>query len=122
MLFRSPGQSLLLKALKEGKNVKADKERTFKEMESRYFEVKKVLSDKKSKFLKPYPFNSGYFMAFDTCGHSAEELRTYMLDKYGIGVINIADKTVRVAYCSVEIDNIEDLITVLFKAAEEIWN
>lgn len=117
-----PGQSLLLKALKEGKNVKADKERTFKEMESRYLEVKKVLREQKSKFLKPYPFNSGYFMAFDTCGHSAEELRTYMLEKYGIGVINIADKTVRVAYCSVEIDNIEDLITILFKAAEEIWN
>ncbi len=117
-----PGQSLLVKALKEGKNVNADKEVTFNEMKARYLEVKNILATKESKYLKPYLFNSGYFMAFDTTGHNAEELRVYLLEKYGIGVINIMNQTIRVAYCSVEKDNIADLINILFKAADELWN
>jgi Aspartate/tyrosine/aromatic aminotransferase len=117
-----PGQSLLLKALKEGKNVKTDKKATFSEMEGRYLEMKRVLSENKSKYLRPYLFNSGYFMSFDTMGRDAEELRTYLLDKYGIGVINIMGKTLRVAYCSVEKKDIENLIKVLFRAADELWN
>lgn len=117
-----PGQSLLLKALKEGKNVTSDKAATFKDMQERYAEVKRVLDETDSKYLKPYLFNSGYFMAFDTTGHDAEQLRVYLLEKYGIGVINIMNQTIRLAYCSVEKDNIKDLINTLFKAAEELWN
>lgn len=117
-----PGQSLLLKALKSGEKVQDDKKQIFEEMKGRYLEVKRVLGENKSRFLKPYPFNSGYFMAFDTSIHNAEELRVYLLDKYGIGIINIMNKTLRLAYSSVEKENIEDLIRIIFKAAEEVWN
>ncbi len=118
-----PGQSLLLDALKNGKNRARDKEKLFSEMKKRYDIVKKELEAyKDSTLLQPYPFNSGYFMAFDTLGHSAEELRRYLLDKYAVGAVSIFDKTFRVAYCSVEPEKIKDLISMIFKAAGELWN
>lgn len=118
-----PGQSLLLKALRDGKNRDNDKNYVYDEMKKRYLCVKDALVGKEnSTLLKPYPFNSGYFMAFDTLGHSAEELRVYLLDKYEAGTINIFNKTLRVAYCSVEADKIKDLIELIYKAAGELWS
>ncbi|MDY5908138.1 MAG: aminotransferase class I/II-fold pyridoxal phosphate-dependent enzyme [Bullifex sp.] len=117
------GQSLLLHAIKEGKNYLADKEKTFTEMEARYKVIREVLRDYEgSSLLKPYPFNSGYFMAFDTLGHSAEALRVYLLDKYQVGTINIQDRTLRVAYCSVEKEQLADLVAIIFRAAGELWS
>ena len=80
--------------------------------------VEKHLS---SSALTPYPFNSGYFMAFNTNGRNAEELRLYLLDKYQIGAINIMGKTLRLAYCSVEKEKIEDLVDMVYRGAEELW-
>ncbi len=67
------------------------------------------------------PFNSGYFMAF-TCSGSAEDLRLYLLDTYGIGTISIQDTYLRIAYSSVDIENIENLYDTLYKAAQEAWS
>lgn len=117
-----PGQSMLLKAYTDGVNVQSDKQRTSDEMRERYREIHKAVSKQPTTLLRAYPFNSGYFMAFDTQGHSAEELRTYLLDKYGIGTINIMDRTLRLAYCSVEKEDLEDLVNTLFKAAGELWS
>ncbi|HZJ88077.1 MAG TPA: aminotransferase class I/II-fold pyridoxal phosphate-dependent enzyme, partial [Sphaerochaeta sp.] len=117
-----PGQSLLLWAMERGKSYEADKEAVFVEMQNRYREVKRALIKyEDNTLLVPRPFNSGYFMSFATAG-SAEELRTYLLDRYQIGCINIADVTLRVAYCSVECDMIEELIDCIYQAAGEIWN
>ncbi len=92
-------------------------------MKARYTLVKEAVAKHEGdKNLTPYPFNSGYFMAFDTNGHSAEELRVYLLDKYGIGTINIMDKTLRLAYCSVEQESLEDLVDIVYKAAGELWS
>ena len=61
-------------------------------------------------------------MAFDTLGHSAEALRVYLLDKYQVGTINIQDRTLRVAYCSVEKEQLADLVAIIFRAAGELWS
>lgn len=117
-----PGQTLLLDAMKNGKHRDDDKDKLFKEMNLRYDIFKKELEKyKDSTLLRPYPFNSGYFMAFDTLGHSAEALRRYLLDEYGVGAVNIFDRTFRVAYCSVEPEKIKDLVALIYKAAGEIW-
>lgn len=116
-----PGQSLLLRA-KKGENYEKDKKELFSVIKERYEEVKRVLKKYEGNdLLTPYPFNSGYFMAFDTHNNSAEELRRYLLDKYQIGAINIFDRTFRLAYCSVEKENIESLIDCVYRAAEELW-
>ncbi|WP_320130483.1 aminotransferase class I/II-fold pyridoxal phosphate-dependent enzyme [uncultured Sphaerochaeta sp.] len=117
-----PGQSLLLNAMKNGKNYLQDKENTRLEMERRFHTLAKALKKyEDSDLLKPYPFNSGYFMAFK-CKGSSEKLRQYLLNEYQVGCINIQDTTLRLAYCSVENDKIPELIDLVFKAAGEAWN
>ena len=118
-----PGQSLLLKALTEGKSYNADKERLFSIISERYETIHKAIeAHKDCKVLRPYSFNSGYFMAFDVAPHSAEELRQYLLEKYEIGAINILGSTLRLAYCSVENEMLGDLVDIVYKAAEELWS
>lgn len=118
-----PGQSLLVGAIQNGQNYLADKQYLFDVISKRYKITEEALSSHRdSAYLKPYSFNSGYFMAFDTLGHDAEELRTYLLEKYQIGTINIMGKTLRLAYCSVEAENLKDLVDMIYKAAEEIWS
>lgn len=117
-----PGQSLLVKAI-NGQNYASDKQYLFDVISKRYKIIDEALSSHcGSAYLKPYPFNSGYFMAFDTLGHDAEELRTYLLEKYQIGTINIMGRTLRLAYCSVEAENLKDLVDTIYKAAGEIWS
>ena len=118
-----PGQSLIVKAMQDGTHYDEDKKAVYDEMKKRYEIVHKAVSKHSSEtLLTPYRFNSGYFMAFDTHGRSAEELRTYLLDKYQIGVINIMGGTLRLAYCSVEPDGLEELVDTVYKAAGEIWS
>lgn len=117
-----PGQSLLLKAMTKGDSYEADKKAANIEMEKRYCILKEALKKHEGNdLLLPYPFNSGYFMAFKTKG-SAEVLRRHLLDTYQVGCINIADVTLRVAYCSVECDKIAELVDLVYQAAGEAWN
>ena len=117
-----PGQSLLKIGMK-GSKYDEDKQHLFDTVGERYRVIQKTLEAyKDSKLLQPYPFNSGYFMAFDTMGRDAEELRQHLLSKYEVGAINIMGRTLRLAYCSVEKENLEDLVRIVYKAAEEIWS
>ena len=117
-----PGQSLLKIGMK-GSEYDKDKQHLFDTVGERYRVIQKTLEAyKDSKLLQPYPFNSGYFMAFDTMGRDAEELRQHLLSKYEVGAINIMGRTLRLAYCSVEKENLEDLVRIVYKAAEEIWS
>ena len=117
-----PGQSLLKKGMK-GSSYNKDKDHLFDTVGERYRVIKKTLEAyKDSTLLQPYPFNSGYFMAFDTMGRNAEELRLHLLSAYEVGAINIMGRTLRLAYCSVEKENLEDLVRIVYKAAEEIWS
>jgi aspartate/methionine/tyrosine aminotransferase len=116
-----PGQSLLIRAMERGATYQADHECAREEMERRYRKFREALrrhSD--SRALVPYPFNSGYFMSF-RCAGNAEALRLRLLDHYQVGTVAISGRTLRVAYCSVECDDIDDLVDVIFTAAEETW-
>jgi aspartate/methionine/tyrosine aminotransferase len=117
-----PGQSLLIKALKDEKTFGNDKIIAKNEMEKRYLLIKSILDEKKDiTYIKPLAFNSGYFLSFE-CEGSVDELRVLLLEKYGVGVINIMDKVLRVAYCSVDSDKIPDLFDIIYKAAGELWS
>ncbi len=118
-----PGQSLLLKAMRDGANYERDKKYLFEKMNERYDVMKKAVERHSgSRALTAYPFNSGYFMAFSTNGHDAEALRVHLLEKYQIGAINIMHKTLRLAFCSVEKEKIDDLVNLVYKGAEELWS
>ena len=115
-----PAQTLLLKGMASSSYAE-EKERAFAILSERYQAVKAVLAEyRDNDLLVPMPFNSGYFMAF-TCRGSAEELRVYLLEKYGIGTISIGEQYLRIAYSSVDIEDIADLYSTLYRAAAEVW-
>ncbi len=116
-----PAQTLLLKGMESG-SYASEKESAFQMLSARYRKVREVLASyAENMLLSPLPFNSGYFMAF-RCRGSAEVLRVHLLQNYGIGTISIGEEYLRIAYSSVDIEDIEDLYRSLYRAAEEAWS
>lgn len=112
-------QTLVLNSL-PAQDYWKEKEEGFEILKARYNKVKEVISGYGDNSpLKALPFNSGYFMTFLYSGNS-EKLRVHLLDKYGVGTISIQEKYLRIAYSSVELEDIEELYTILNKAALEI--
>ncbi len=115
-----PSQSLLLKAM-QNPNYSAEKAEYEKEIKKRYTAIKKLLKEKgDNPVLEPLPFNSGYFMSYKMKNGSAEALRRKLLDEYGIGTISIQDKFLRVAFSSVDLENIPDCFSKIYEAASEL--
>jgi len=115
-----PGQSILLKGMRAA-GYAQEKEAGIEQIGKRYRYMKEVLARyKDNKFLRPLPFNSGYFMAFE-CAGNAETLRLHLLDTYQVGTISIQGKYLRLAFSSIDIEQIDDLIAVVYKAAEELF-
>ncbi len=112
-------QSLMLKGL-QSPDYTNEKEAAFDILEKRYRKVREVLDQLGGDSpLTPLPFNSGYFMTFTYSGDT-EKLRVHLLDKYGIGTIAIGSTYLRVAYSSVDIENLEELYQTIDKAAREL--
>lgn len=112
-------QSLVLKSFSSS-TYQSEKDAGFKILKERYLKVRDLVEafDSNSP-LKALPFNSGYFMTFLYKGDS-EKLRLQLLNEYGIGTISIQGKYLRIAYSSVELENLEELYTLIDKAAREI--
>ncbi len=116
-----PAQSLLLKGLKSETYLQ-EKQQAFDLLKERYLKVKEILeAHRDDENLIPLPFNSGYFMAF-TCRGDAEKLRVYLLDTYEVGTIAIQSDYLRIAFSSVDIERLEELYSILYQAAAELWS
>jgi len=90
-------------------------------LEARAKKVQAILSSPKfSGLWDVYPFNAGYFMCIKLKGLDAETYRKHLLEKYGVGVIADGEHDIRIAFSAVEIDQLEDLYTVLATAAREL--
>lgn len=111
-------QSLVLKSFSSD-TYQSEKDAGFKILKERYLKVRDLVGafDSDSP-LSALPFNSGYFMTFLYKGDS-EKLRIHLLDEYGIGTISIQGKYLRIAYSSVELENLVELYTLIDKAARE---
>jgi len=114
----SAAQHILLKA-SQAPGYAENKAAMRKLMEERYAAVRRALAGLKSAKLAPRPFNSGYFMCFECRGFGAEALRQKLLAE-GIGTIALDEKTLRVAFSSVDTDKIEDLYKRIYAAAESM--
>ncbi|MFA7643363.1 MAG: aminotransferase class I/II-fold pyridoxal phosphate-dependent enzyme [Sphaerochaetaceae bacterium] len=115
-----PAQSILLKGMKS-KTYHQEKAAGVAEIEKRYKLMKQVLSTYAGNpYLTPLPFNSGYFMSF-VCAGDAEKLRLHLLDTYGVGTISIKNAFLRLAFSSTDMDEIEDLVRIVYKAAQELF-
>ncbi len=111
-------QHLLLKAL-QYPGYEEQKARYRKILEGRYKAMKSYLaSHELPESLVPLPFNSGYFMSFECRGISAEKLRVALLEKLGIGTISMQDKYLRIAFSSVEEDQVPALLDAVVATAK----
>ncbi len=115
----TPSQSLILKAASDGK-LEEEKAEFRKILERRYKLVREFVSTHESKFIKPLPFNSGYFMSFDTMDIDAEKLRQKLLSDRGIGTISIDAKTLRVAFSSLDEEKINIVYQAIYDVADEL--
>ena len=114
------GQSIMLKSLQAGTYF-AEKEEKFKIMKERAMEVKRVLADSKyDRAWEAYPFNSGYFMCLRLKTLEAEPLRVHLLDKYGVGLIALGTRDLRVAFSCIEKEGIQELYDTVLKGVLDL--
>jgi len=67
-----------------------------------------------------YPFNAGYFMCIAVKGVDAEKLRLHLLDQYGVGLISLGPSDIRVAFSSLEEDDVEPLFDCIHRAIQDL--
>ncbi|MCQ2611657.1 MAG: aminotransferase class I/II-fold pyridoxal phosphate-dependent enzyme [Treponema sp.] len=115
----TPPQNMMLKAYESGE-IEAQKKAYRDMLEKRYKAVRNFVNTHKSDVLEPLPFNSGYFMSFNVKGKNAEDLRKKILNDYGVGTIQIDPHTLRVAFSSVEEHKIDEVYSIIYKAADEL--
>ncbi len=115
-----PAQSILLKAM-QSNSYEQEKKAGIALIELRYHLIKKTLAQYSAHtLLTPLPFNSGYFMAF-VCAGDAEKLRVHLLNTYGVGTISIKNLYLRLAFSSIDVEHVEDLIRIVYQAAHEVF-
>jgi aspartate/methionine/tyrosine aminotransferase len=116
----APSQSVLLHAM-EDSNFETDRNERRQILKDRAIEVKNVLSDSKyTDYFTTYPFNSGYFMCVKLKkGLDAEKFRKELLENEGIGVIAIGSSDIRIAFSSVEKEDIKDLFDAMLRCASK---
>lgn len=112
-------QNILVKGMTDPSYYK-EKSDAVGKIKLRYDALKASLSKyEERKDLIPLPFNSGYFMSFE-CSCNADELRHLLLDKYGTGVIRLDDHHIRLAFSSVDLNDITALIDTVYIASAEL--
>jgi aspartate/methionine/tyrosine aminotransferase len=111
-------QNLLLKGMRSPA-YEGEKQRVKAILEHRYRRSREILSSLEDP-LRVMPFNSGYFLCFDTGAVSAEGLRKKLLADCGIGTISIQDRYLRVAYSSVDEERLEELYAAIMDCARQL--
>ena len=115
-----PAQSVLAKALADQQidQQRADKKRILQQRAEKVWEV--LRRPEFADLWEPYPFNAGYFMCLKLKGIDAEAFRKHLLDEHGVGVIADGPHDIRVAFSAVDVENIEELYSILATAAREL--
>ena len=117
--FSQVAQSIFSKILGEP-SYNEEKKAKYEILKKRAEKTREVVySDKYKDCWDVYPFNSGYFMCLKLKGVNAEDLRLYALKQYQVGTIVLGDD-LRVAFSSVELDEIDDLFNVLANCVREL--
>lgn len=90
-------------------------------MKARANTVKALLdSGKYNGAWEYYPFNSGYFMCLKFTKVQAEELRVHLLNQYEIGTIALGEHDLRIAFSSLEENQLEELFDTIYQAVQDL--
>jgi aspartate/methionine/tyrosine aminotransferase len=113
-------QSILLKSLDDPRYA-GEKAEKFDILRRRAARVKEVLADPKyAEAWDPYPFNSGYFMCLRLKTLEAEALRVHLLDTYGVGLISIGSRDLRVAFSCLDEEDVTELFDTILKGVADL--
>ncbi len=114
-------QSLVLDILKN-QNTPQELATVFNELKSKYAIVKSTLKELTKKYpsspITPLHFNGGYFMSFNCNTISAKKLRTALLEKEKIALIQI-DNLLRFTFASVEEEDIPHVLHKVYEQAQQ---
>lgn len=114
----TPAQHIVRKILEDPRSA-GEKAAYHAMMKKRYEKVKDfILENPNHPALCPLPFNSGYFMSFACEGISAEAIRKELLSTHGIGVIALGESCLRVAYSSLDEEQIKPVYRAIYDCAE----
>lgn len=99
----------------------AEKHEKYQILKKRASRVKEVLSEQKYKDAwDVYPFNSGYFMCLRLKTVDAEKLRIHLLERYGVGLISIDDRNLRIAFSCLEENEIPELFDIILNGVNDL--
>jgi len=113
-------QSIILKSM-ESPGYLNEKKEKFNILNSRARAIKLVLKESiYQDAWDVYPFNSGYFMCLRLKNVDAETLRVHLLDTYGVGLISIGERNIRVAFSCMEEDELKVLFDTILKGIKEL--
>jgi len=113
-------QTLVLRSMMDPKN-EQELEEKFDILKARADQIKEVLSDAKYRdAFEAYPFNSGYFMCIRLKTVDAEPLRVHLLDNYGVGLISLGQRNLRIAFSCLEASDIVELFDTILKGVRDL--
>jgi aspartate/methionine/tyrosine aminotransferase len=113
-------QTLVLKSMQD-ENFRDETREKFEILKRRAGRVKEVLAHSKyHDAWDCYPFNSGYFMCIRLKSVDAETLRVHLLEKYGIGLISIGERNLRIAYSCIEEKDIPELFDTILQGVNDL--
>jgi aspartate/methionine/tyrosine aminotransferase len=115
-----PSQTFVLHALQSPEFPDQQREK-YAILKGRANRVKDILdSGKYNDAWEYYPFNSGYFMCLKLKTVEAENLRSYILDKYEVGTIALGKTDLRVAFSCIEEENLQELFDIIYQGVKEL--
>ena len=113
-------QTIILQSL-QSKEYEIEKKAKFEIMKSRAMKVKKLLNlDRYQELWSYYPFNSGYFMCLKLKEVNAEKLRQHLLEEYRVGTIALNATDLRIAFSSVEEEDLAELFELIYKGTKDL--
>ncbi len=114
------GQTIVLRSMRSENYIK-EKEEKFRVLKNRAGRIKEVLSDSRYKDAwDVYPFNSGYFMCIRLKLVDSETLRLHLLEKYGVGLISIGERDMRIAFSCLEESEVPELFDIILQGVEDL--
>jgi aspartate/methionine/tyrosine aminotransferase len=118
----STSQMVLLQALREA-DIASEVEAVRLLLQERYSILKEALAGVDGSLLRPLPFNSGCFALIELpteLGLDSEEVRQHLLEHHDTGVVAIAPNFIRIAFCSVGAEALEELVRRVELAVSEL--
>ena len=115
-------QMLLLAAL-DSPDAEAQVEEVRLQLAERYRALQIALERTERRLLRPLPFNSGCFALVELpeeLGVAAEEVRLHLLDHHDVGLVSVQPRYLRVAFCSVSAEAIQELVGRMERGVAEL--